>query len=248
MSSVIGTFLIFFDPIGLTVILVYFYGNFSRSQPSVHQLGAVMGVVFGLATWIAMAAPINMGNGVIIDLRNLFVGISAAFFGIRAALITLCMAIAMRLGIGGTGILPDTIGICVASLMGWAWAAFVRPRITNPVTAYLVLAPMISVHLVAVFVFPWDFALMFLGAMAPFILVSNLVGTMVFSLLIQRERSLAGHESSLRFAATTDPLTDILNRRSVVDRYETLGKTETTRRGVAMVCIDVDKFKEINDT
>lgn len=248
MSSVLSAFLTFLDPIGLTVILVYFYGYFSRSQPSVHQLGAVMGVVFGLATWIAMAAPINMGEGVIIDLRNLFVGVSAAFFGRRAALITLCMAVTARLGIGGIGMLSGVVGICIASTMGLVWAAFIRPKITNGLVAFPILAAMISVHLVSAFVFPWAFAIMFLKTMAPLIVVSNLIGTIIFSLLIQRERSLAGHEVSLRFAATTDPLTDILNRRSVVEQYEMLGKNDKRSRGVAMVCIDVDKFKAINDT
>lgn len=248
MSSIVSTFLTFLDPIGLTVILVYFYGSFSRSQPSLRQLSTVMGVVFGIATWVAMATPIEMSEGIFVDLRTLFVGVSAAFFGWRAALITFCMAFSVRLGMGGSGMIAGVLGISIASAMGLAWAAFVRPKVKKNLAAYLILAAMISTHLTSVFVLPWDVALVFLSTLAPIMFISNLIGTMIFALLIQREKTLAGYEVNLRFAATTDPLTDILNRRSVVEQYDALSEAAKPRRGIAMVCIDVDKFKDINDT
>lgn len=49
--------------------------------------------------------------------------------------------------------------------------------------------------------------------------------------------------------ARTDELTKLLNRREVFERLEDLrGKTPRTRHDIAVLFIDFDKFKEINDT
>lgn len=61
----------------------------------------------------------------------------------------------------------------------------------------------------------------------------------------------ARHAASeeLQHRARTDELTKLLNRREVFERLEDLrGKTPRTGHGIAVLFVDFDKFKEINDT
>lgn len=248
MIDAARSFTIFLDPIGLTIVLVYVYGYISRLVPTPVTASAVMGIVMGLATWIAMLTPLHLGDGIIMDLRALFVGVSGAFFGWRAAMITLCMAAAARLGIGGAGATAGVLGIFIAASMGLVWAKWVRPRITNGFINLPILSAMISIHLLSVLVMPLDFAVYFLTTLGPVFIVLNLLGTAVIYIMIKRERSLLGKENLLIHAATTDPLTKVLNRTSVIDHYSQILRTRKPRHGVAMICIDIDRFKPINDT
>ena len=79
MTDLIAKLATVLQPVGLATILVYLYGYFSRSSTDIKITQIIMGVVFGLAAIVAMASPIQMSSGVMVDLRNLFVGISAAF-------------------------------------------------------------------------------------------------------------------------------------------------------------------------
>lgn len=247
MLSFLSDIAHFVEPMGMTVILVYTYGCFSRTAPSPTQLSIGMGAVFGLAAMVAMASPLVLGDGIIIDLRNLFVGISAAFFGWRAAVITLFMTILTRLGIGGAGVMAGVTGLMIAASMGLFWAYALRPKLKSKLVSLGSLGVAISMHLLSAFVFPWDFALQLLSLHALELVVLNFAGTAVFALLIFREQSLMGETSKLLHAATTDPLTKVLNRRSVLDRYVVAQNTQKAPRGMAMVCIDLDRFKAIND-
>jgi len=248
MLDLLSDITMFVEPVGLAVILVYTYGFFSRSAPSANRLRASMGTLFGLASIAAMASPMPLSDGIFIDLRNLFVGISAAFFGWRAVAITLFMVASMRIGIGGDGALAGLVSAIVAAGMGLIWRQFVRPRISRSRIALPVLATMISCHLIGAFVFPPDIAVAFLKKVGLPLVILNFAGTAIFAILISREQALMGETTRLLHAATTDPLTKILNRRSVIERYGLVARANAPRRGAAMVCIDVDQFKAINDT
>lgn len=60
------------------------------------------------------------------------------------------------------------------------------------------------------------------------------------------EKLRAVHEE-VALSASTDPLTGLANRRSLDILFTELAESPTTRR-VAVLLIDVDRFKEINDT
>jgi diguanylate cyclase (GGDEF)-like protein len=62
-----------------------------------------------------------------------------------------------------------------------------------------------------------------------------------------REQRLALSDAERR--AQTDPLTGVLNRRSIVERLEAAcSRAQTRGLPIALLFIDLDHFKEINDT
>ncbi len=52
----------------------------------------------------------------------------------------------------------------------------------------------------------------------------------------------------LEHRATHDPLTDLPNRTLLIDRIEhALALTARSEKRVALLCLDIDRFKEVND-
>ncbi|MEO0905751.1 MAG: LytS/YhcK type 5TM receptor domain-containing protein, partial [Pseudomonadota bacterium] len=76
MFPAIEKVMLILQPLGLAVMLIYTYGLFQRSLKSKLLVNMLMGKMFGIAACIAMLAPIPIAEGVIIDIRNLFVGIA----------------------------------------------------------------------------------------------------------------------------------------------------------------------------
>ncbi|MDG1375744.1 MAG: diguanylate cyclase [Yoonia sp.] len=248
MSSVFQVISFLFEQVGQGVLLIYLYGIFARKEVTKTQLELSIGTVFGIAAILSMADPIHMTDGVIIDLRNLFVGTAAAFFGWRGGAMSALIAIAMRSSIGGTGAITGISGILIAMAMGLLSTYYVQPRIKTPILSYQILAAMISTHILSGLLLPADLIARFFTQLGPILFIGNLVGSTVIGLLIRREMALVGETKRLSVAAMTDPLTKILNRRSAIETYEQMLHKPRPKRGVAMSCIDLDKFKKINDT
>ncbi|MFM9964549.1 MAG: diguanylate cyclase [Planctomycetaceae bacterium] len=67
--------------------------------------------------------------------------------------------------------------------------------------------------------------------------------------LKQSAEEIRQQNEKLERLATTDPLTECLNRRSFFPQFETLWKTaERHRQPIACIMVDVDHFKSVNDT
>lgn len=248
MLPVFEKIMLVVQPIALAILLIYTYGLFSRAVKNPHVLNALMGGVFGLAAAMAMSAPIPIADGVIIDIRNLFIGIAAAFFGPLGGMVALLMGAAMRISIGGEGMMLGVAGMIVASIMGGLWALFLQPRIKKDLNALFVLALMISQHLVlGAFLPPAVRDSFFLG-LGPTLLTANLIGTILLGKLIRRERALLAETHRLLDEATTDPLTKLVNRKTAATAFAALPPLRNRSLGQAMLCIDIDAFKGINDT
>lgn len=248
MTSFTAQFAAFLQPIGLTAILVYLYGYFSRSRTSIAVTEFIMGVVFGTAAIAAMASPINVAPGVIIDLRNLFVGIAAAFFGWRGGSIALSITVLVRINIGGDGAIVGVAAAVISAAMGLLWNHHISPRLSNILISLPILASLISLNFLAAFLLPPPVTALIFRDVVPLAIAFNFAGTGIFALLIYREIELADEANRLRYEATTDPLTRVLNRRYAVEFYSDVIRRKSTKKGVAISCIDVDNFKTINDT
>ena len=248
MSDLLLTLVSLIEPIGIAVLLVYLYGLTHRKTASRAQNQVWMGSAFGLAAAFGMATPIVIADGTIIDMRNLFVGLAGAFLGWRGVIAALGIAAATRIGIGGQGAVSGVLGMSIAASMGLLWARQIDVRIVSRPISFATLATMISLHLCALVALPYAVAVSFLRDLGPQIILMNFAGTFLLSTLIHHENIMIGRTEALLSAATTDPLTKLLNRRSAVAQFEQVLSDGPMPRGVAMMCIDIDDFKAINDT
>lgn len=66
--------------------------------------------------------------------------------------------------------------------------------------------------------------------------------------LIQNSRALAEAKRALEHQALHDPLTDLPNRRGLAAHLEELAKRSDASENVAVLHVDLDKFKLVNDT
>lgn len=202
MPNVLSEIATFLEPVGMGVILVYFYGFVVRKETGKQIEDLVLGFVFGLAAVFAMADPIEISSGIIVDMRNLFVGLAAAFFGIRGGSIALAMAIVARMEIGGAGMVVGITGVTIAAVMGLAWSRYVRPQVKSDLIALPLLATMISMHILASVMLPEPVMIMFLTTFTPILVLLNFLCTGIFASLIYRERAMLGEANRLHAEAT----------------------------------------------
>jgi len=172
MAILYQGFEVFVEPIGLVIAIVFLYGVVGRSAGPAWVRYTVLGTSFGLAAVFSMFNPITVADGIIVDMRNIFVGLSVAFFGPIAGFITIAIAALARISIGGAGT----------------------------------------------------------------------------AIVISRERGLIEETETLFEAASTDPLTNLLNRRSTELAVANLPLERVPGNGRAILYYDVDNFKKMNDT
>ncbi len=240
--------MLFVEPLGLALLMVYAYSFFSRSARSERTVNIVMGGIFGICAIAAMSTPIEIADGVIVDMRNLFVGLAAAYFGLIGGAIALLAAGVTRVMIGGDGMYLGLLALMIAAGMGLIWARWIRIRIKNDMMAYVALGLAISAHLVAGLFLPASVRDVFFDAVAPTLFIADVLGAFLLSTLIGRERAFITERDTLRSAASTDSLTGLMNRDAAVSNYGKVRRVKDPSQGAAMLCIDVDHFKTINDT
>jgi len=75
------------------------------------------------------------------------------------------------------------------------------------------------------------------------------LGAVYFFILAPMERAIRSRTADLAYAASTDSLTQLPNRRAFTDRVTEAiaGASRSGRRG-AILMIDIDRFKRVNDT
>ncbi|MDZ4369714.1 MAG: diguanylate cyclase [Afipia sp.] len=237
----------YLNSFGLAALIAVAFGVSLRLN--VHPLlsRAFIGSLFGAAAALAMRNPILITEGVFIDPRNLFVGLSAAFLGPVGALMCFCIAAIYRILMGGLGVSAGLLSMAIAASAGLAWAHLMRNKACTRPQCLLLLGGMISFGLVGTLVLPREAMIALIANAGPYVVGFNLVGAVLFGSLMERERITAHRFGQLKAQATTDPLTGLLNRRgfnSSVARFTGNGRTSAT----AILIIDLDHFKSINDT
>ncbi|GGD47834.1 hypothetical protein GCM10011358_34590 [Sinisalibacter lacisalsi] len=81
----------------------------------------------------------------------------------------------------------------------------------------------------------------------PVLIATNILGSMVLGGLLERHRHQEKRERKLLNQASYDPLTGAMNRRAFDKEYENSVLSRTSS-GIAVIIIDLDHFKKVNDT
>ena len=250
MSTIFATIGQLFTPIAITATLVYCYSIVVRSRMQGARLGMrlVIGTLFGLAAVIAICDPITVAPGIIVDARNLFVGASFGLFGPLAGVVTLLAAAVTRIVAGGAGTTLGLVAMLVAAAAGLVWRHVVAPRITRAVPRYLSLGALISAHVLVGLWLPEAARDVYIQVLAPHLVTLNLAGSILLGLMILREDLFEAEATALATAADTDPLTRLLDRRSLGAALAALPRGSDDAQGRVMLVCDIDHFRRVNDT
>lgn len=205
----------------------------------------IMGVGFGLSCVLAMAQPIVIAEGIITDVRGLLVGLSVAFAGFVAGAITLAMAIAYRLYLGGSGAISGVVGLALAYGLAAVWVLWIKPHVRMTFWADVLFGLTVSMALVGLFVLPYAIAVEIFKDIVVPITAANTIGSIALGYIFRRELAYNVEFQSRESDALLDPLTNLLNRRGTDEKVtEVYGDGATCS---ALFYFDIDHFKQIND-
>ena len=184
-------------PIAVILALTFAFGTIRRSVRSAPIQGIVFGLVFGGAAIIAMADPVTLGFGVIVDLRTLMVALAIAFSGPLAGAIAVVLAAAFRFYLGGLGAPSGILALFMGYGLGLFWLYSIKPRIKRPALQDTVLGIAISLALFSGFLLPPEVRWTFLFGVAPYVAMSNIIGAIVLGHLFRREVRFQENEQTL---------------------------------------------------
>ena len=238
----------FSQTIAAIALLAIAFGSIHRWLVRPGLADIVLGVLFGLSAVLAMSDPLMIQPGVIVDLRSVPVALAAVYLRPAGALTALGIAVAMRLSIGGMGATSGVVGLMMTYGASLAVRLMTARTGMRSLFRLLILAAASSTGIGSFFLLPWDLASGIIMHVAPSLFVCNTIGFVVVAKIIEREQRLLSRETTLLQASITDPLTRLLNRRGFEDAY---AKTLTDRRigaGSALLLLDMDHFKSLNDT
>lgn len=247
---VIETALDLVDAAALALILAVGYGAVLRVRQPGLLLRLAGGVLFGLAGWAAMLSPVEFPQGMLIDLRAVFIVLSAAFLGWHAGLITLAMVIVGRSAFfplppqGWSLMAWVHVGLTGQYLAALGWRALrhrMRERSLGPALLLVVMTQSAALALTA-----WDtlLAVPNLGHILAAQYGARVFGLLAAALIMLREEALVRIDGRNRDQALRDHLTGVLNRRGLETK---LSRMESYRT-LGVFCIDFDRFKQLNDT
>ena len=173
--------------LGLLASLVCSYGALRRRLPGTVLAPQVLGFAFGGVAVLAMI-PRHATAEVIVDIRVVPIVLAGAFLGLRGTLITVAVAAAARLWIGGAGALAGTVSICMAGATGLAWSVTTMRPSRRPGIAFLALGVVASTAHAAAAFLPRNVALGYYTTQAPLLSSFYVILIPVFAALLERQR------------------------------------------------------------
>ncbi|WP_168770537.1 diguanylate cyclase [Flavimaricola marinus] len=213
-----------------------------------YLLSLTMGALFGMVAMISMVTPIIIGEGVIVDLRNLFIGVSFGYFGWIGGATTLGISILVRMAIGGDGALSGIVAMTMAGAGGMAWRQWLEPDLSCPLKSHLALGSLITLSLGGGFLLPEPSRSFLLIELGPTLAFCYVGGSVILAGMLRREILMMKQHAALQLDAQTDPLTNLPNRRGMQNILSGVCANKNSKDAMAMLCFDIDRFKQINDT
>ncbi|MCE8006516.1 LytS/YhcK type 5TM receptor domain-containing protein [Aestuariivita sp.] len=200
----------FIGSLSIIVVLSVAYGAVHRQIASGHTAQIILGLMFGLASFLEMHNPLSAWDGVLIDMRNVPVALAGAFLGRWGLGSCLILAICGRMYAGGTGATSGILAMLIAAGMGRLWHHLTIAYARRGLLMMLGLGVMMSLHILAATILPVQAFLWFYREAAIPIVTLNMLVVPLTAWIIERERRMILYESKLRDAGTTDPDTGFL--------------------------------------
>ncbi|MDQ0316380.1 GGDEF domain-containing protein [Amorphus orientalis] len=210
---------------------------------------SILGAVLGLGACISMLDPIPLTDGVFVDSRSTMILLSALFGGPIAAIISASLAAALRIYLGGAGVVPGVGSILISAAIGLLVYYGSKGR-GEPVRikSVLILAALSPLSFVAVFALPIEIALRAIQELFLPTSIFRAIGVLLLGGLLLHEQRRRKVEQLTREQATMDELSGLANRRSFyLALNRALERSQQRSSPVSVVITDLDHFKSIND-
>ena len=236
--------------LAMLALVTMSYGLVVRKIAPVLSKGLAVGVAFGLGTGVAMADPFMLLPGINLDNRGVLVALAGPFGGPLAALASAAVAMGFRLWMGGPEAIVGCLGIGFAASAGVVFVRFFPRRHGGYRLGPLaILATAGSLNGLSILLMPSvDYPSLWNGWLL-WVLASNWVGIVLFGQFLSAEGARIHATRLLEREATIDPLTHLPNRRKFdASTAPIFQQSRRTGRPVALLMIDVDRFKQVNDT
>lgn len=230
----------------MALIAVAFHGAFRLAPRSLVQQ-IVFGMILGAGAILVSLQPIMNVNGIQNDTRNLFVGIAAAIFGPLAGIITFLIAATTRYYEAAPSANVCVFSLFVAGCAGLVWRHYTRNIERKREIHFILLGLTISLSYVSTFLLPREHWQGIFMTAVPVLILTNIIGAMVLGGLLEGHHRQKEREQRLLDQASFDPLTGALNRRAFEKKYEAAILSKASS-GMALIIVDLDHFKKINDT
>ena len=245
MSLLIPAFL---QSLGIAAVVSISYELILRRQVGGSARSGLIALLFAGAAVATMSLPVEMDDGIYFDLRHVFIVLSAIYGGLPALILAFVGTATQRLFEGGAGMSAGVAGIAISALAGYACARFCKLPKHSPARLFL-LGLLPSLSLLSIFVMPFDMAVTVFNRVGPAMVLGNFLGVvLLLSLLMKREGQYV-REIELERWAQTDRLTGTFNRLKFDSTAPVLiQKSLNNRKFAALLLIDIDHFKRINDT
>jgi diguanylate cyclase len=239
----------FFANLAILVSLLFLYSQFTNGTPlsirSSFKRKIIVGILGGLLSNILMKYSIPIETPSIIDLRHIPIIILAYFGGALPALITMGMVIIGRLLIGINSSAYASIMVIVPITIFSIYLS--RSRFSKNIKIILMLTFSNLAYTVIFVLLIRDITLI-ISLTLIFWLISYLSGYVAFYTL-DFLRSSQMLFNKFRTESTIDGLTGLNNVRKFDEIFNRLiTDLKTNNQGLSLLYIDIDFFKQVNDT
>ncbi|WFU13419.1 diguanylate cyclase (plasmid) [Rhizobium sp. CB3090] len=235
--------------LGQAAIIVYAYSWVIRTVEGRALRSLAVGLLFGLGGVLSMGDPIHWMPGVFHDGRSILLVLVPIYGGPIATLVAATMMGVFRLLLGGIGAEGGTVGIVAVALTGYGLTRLPQHWIGQGWRRSVLFGVATMSSLIVLAFLPADVAReLFFSATVP-VTIANLLGVVLLSELLERERYRIRIQRALENEASVDPLTKLPNRRVLQREGDRCSKiAETNRIPFSIIMIDIDHFKKINDS
>ncbi|MBY5934685.1 hypothetical protein KUV51_16880 [Tateyamaria omphalii] len=188
--------------------------SFSAVAPALRSgwyVAPGLGVFFALVVGLQMSMPLSPAGGVIVDMRNVPIALAGAFLGLRGLITCLCLAIAMRIAIGGVGVPAGVLGMLLAGSVGYGWAVLKDRLPLRDSGKLIVLGMAMNLHMLSAFAAPAEIMRWYFVEAASTVFLLNLICVPSAGWLLLREQNLLARTAVLSASAKLDPVTRLLS-------------------------------------
>ncbi|MBP0617304.1 GGDEF domain-containing protein [Jiella mangrovi] len=209
----------------------------------------VSGIVLTACALGSMTVPVTLVDGLIFDMRHVFLILAATYGGVPAAILMAAATLAYRLFVGGPGVPAGVVGIVLCTLLGIAIAQWSRIGGLTRTQRLVLMGLCASLSLAGLAVTPQETAVIVLSHAGPIFVIANFVGVVLTATMLDHEQARVMREQALAEDASHDALTGLVNRRSFDRRApEVIAKARAQGRPCSLLLVDIDYFKRVNDT